>query len=477
MQVEVLDKIVEEGFVSREVADEAVALLKEGSVDFRSEDDAVVAELDGKRQVIVKRQYACTCSSRNGSGLCGHLLALGIAADKFKEVLSGREFPGGYRGWLLFKDGVVSLSVLKGAVEAISSGQVEVKRDDETGAYLGEFITDSGRKTFTRLTDKEAACSSCSRFCRHIVAMLLLVDDDALFERVLRGEIELGEYYAEEEVEISGRVLRLSRKTGGIMLDYDDGVWVNGYVPDVQIGDELKLLVRQKGNSRQVIEVLEHKKEGEPVEAKQEERASEQKAGSASVYQPVVDSDVRNVLIPKAVELFDKLDEEMMRLKDTAVVGMIPLVYEVPTWRCPKCGVHRAKPRCKKCKTDIPHNEYYPMKQLTWEGVREAVRLQGNLHVVRLGIEQTVVEINGRRRTYVWGVCEVLDVERNVKFVGTSEKADPTKSFYTTILMSKAERNALRLALKKVYVNKVLEVAESIPGAVYRADPQSFLIE
>lgn len=475
-----IKKLVELGIVKEETAKKA----QECKVEFEEKGGSIFGTVDGIRTIIDRKAYACECGKTNGTSFCEHILATAIEAGKLKNIIAGRAYPGGYWGRMLIDSGIVSDNIVRGAFEIIENKQIVVTKNLE-GVYEGEIITENGTKIYTKAdaTRKKTACSRCGRLCRHIIATLLETKDKGILELAAKGELERVDYYQEEEKVIEGRIVRYNRYTRGYLLQVgDESFWVNGYIQDGQPDDEVKLKILEKGKSRKILEVLEHRKAGEVPPAQEEagekesvstttaptvtETVTEEKASDTGRGVVVIGQDVVEQG-RKVAEFLDDLDEKMMSAE--FVIGAPFLVYEVPSWKCPKCGVLRATPYCDKCKKKIPDTEYYPRKQLTWEGISEAVHVQGNLRVVNAELREETVNINGRTRTLVYAYVEVEDVERNTLVFGVSDRADPTKNFYVVNLFSKAERNAFRKALRKETVDKVIKYAEEI-GAVYRAD-------
>ena len=462
---EMLEKLVSGGVVDERIAREAESLIQ-AVYGIRHEDGVFSAKVGTNEVVLCRRKFACTCEKLQAP-FCEHILAAVLASGEselLKNLLAGSMYPGGWWGWRLVREGVVSENLVRNAWELVG----KVKECDEApdGSLLFEVENGDGIVVSVRIGSDRVACSRCKRFCRHILAVLFYIEKPSLFEALLAGKLEKEPYHQEEIVELSGRVVRVNPRTNGILLnDGEEEFWVNGAVEDVQAGDELVLRVKQRGKSRQVEEVLMHKKDGEPV-------------GSPSVMQVggtggmvtggfvKIDDEMREHM-SRIVEVLDHLDEE--RMAQEVVIGAPPLLYIVDAWKCPRCGVLRTVQKCKKCGVKLDNHTYHPIKQLTWEGVAEAVRIQGNLHVKKAELRETVININGRKKTVVYGYAEVMDVARNNVFVGTSDEADPTRKYYTTILISKAVRNAFRKAISVEAINRVIKYAENV-GLVMRAD-------
>ncbi len=495
-----IKRLVELGAISEELGKKASPLLDDVSVE-KTKGSIRGRFSDGSEAIVGNKVFTCSCGAVDDTTFCEHVLATAIKGKKLKSVLVGKAHPGGYWCMKFLDSGVVSESIIRGALDIIDSKQIKVVKNLE-GVYEGEIITESGTKIYTRVTSDYVSCSRCSRSCRHVVATLIEANDQEILKKAALEGLERRDYYQEEEKVIEGEIIRFNRYTRGYLLKSgDDEFWVNGFIRDGQPGDRVKLKIKERGKSRKILEVIEHEKVGEVtsttttttttattpsldkevvISSPETGQGAVMSVGDGVVAKVKHRTTVEPVVVGTDVleqgeivaELLDELDEAMM--ESEVILGAPALVYEVPAWKCPKCKVLRSTRYCDKCKVKIPETELFLRKQLTWEGISEAVHRQGNLKVKKAELRQEEIVVNGRKKTVVYAYVEVVDQRRNTVLFGVSDKADPTRPFYITHLFSKAERNAFRKALKKQTIDKVIKYAEEI-GAVYRAEPSDFM--
>lgn len=151
--------------------------------------------------------------------------------------------------------------------------------------------------------------------------------------------------------------------------------------------------------------------------------------------QPIVEKVNKQIATPSGDSAMfmkaDDLDEDMI-LKEQ-LTGVEPMVYEIPTSKGKKYT-------------------------LSWRGITEACRRQGNIHV------ESVRQIDLGKGIFV-GEAVVLDLKNNVKMIGTAERATRPDFRYTT-LTSKAIRNALKKVLSPKIEQDIIKEAQDAKSVI-----------
>jgi len=99
-------------------------------------------------------------------------------------------------------------------------------------------------------------------------------------------------------------------------------------------------------------------------------------------------------------------------------------------------------------------------KELSWEGITECARRQGNIEVMEVHYEK--VDERGKKIAK----ARVKDLSKNLVMVGTAERARAGGSFYYTVLASKAIRNALKKIISPAIKQQVIKEADAAKSGI-----------